>query len=169
MPNRLIPVLILALALHLAASGCAQAQSAADAAHAMRAMDLRMRALNAARKSLQQLESQLADREAQAARDIADADTAVFADAVKVYTVAFFLSAVKCPEDQRFAQRQFGSVVASFVTTADAQLSRVNAALADIAAPAALAEARQIRDVMLDLRQFLQPFATAAGRDVGQQ
>jgi hypothetical protein len=169
MPNRLITGLTLALALHFAASDCARAQSAADAAHAMRAMDLRMRALNAARKSLQQLASQLTDREAQAARDITDADTAVFADAVKVYTVAFFLSAVKCPQDERLAQRQFGSVVAAFVTDADAQLSRVNASLADMAAPAALAEAMHIRDVMLDLRQFLQPFATAAGRATGQQ
>lgn len=159
MSNRLITVMVVALTLQLAAAGSVRAQSAADAGNTMRAMDLRMRALNAARKSLQQLEAQLGGREAQAAREIADSDTAVFADAVKVYTVAFFVTAMKSREDMRFAQLQFRSVVDSFVATADTQLARVDTSLPDISAPAALAEAARIRDVMVDLREFLRPFA----------
>jgi hypothetical protein len=66
---------------------------------------------------------------------------------------------MKCPDDVRFIQKQFGLVVESFVATADAELSRVNENLRNVAAPAALAEAINIRDVIVDLRDFLKPFA----------
>ena len=159
MPYRMIAALFLVVALDLATAATARAQSVADADHTMRAMDLRMRVLNAARKNLQQLEYPRDDHEADAAREISDADVVVFAEAVKVFTVAFFVTGVKCPDDVRFSQKQFGLVVKSFVTTADAELARVNESLRNIAAPAALAEAVHIRDVMVDLRDFLKPFA----------
>jgi hypothetical protein len=66
---------------------------------------------------------------------------------------------MQCPDDVRFSQQQFGSVVASFVTTADEELSRVNQNLRSIAAPAAVVEATRSRDVMVDLRELLKPFA----------
>jgi hypothetical protein len=125
----------------------------------MHALDLRMRALSTARKSLQQMEYHLSDHEADAARDIADADAIVFAAAVKVFTVAFFLTGMKCPDDVRFTQKQFGLVVDSFVTTADAELSLVNDNRRNVVAPAALAEATNIRDLIVDLRDILKPFA----------
>ena len=76
-----------------------------------------------------------------------------------MFTVAFFVTGMKCPDDVRFIQKQFGLVVESFVTTADAELARVNEDLRSIAAPAALAEAINIRDVIVDLRDILKPFA----------
>jgi hypothetical protein len=157
MLDRMLAALLLSVALGGAAVTAAHAQNVADADHTMRAMDLRMRALNAARKNLQQIEPQ--DHDANAAREISDADVRVFAEAVKVYTVAFFLKGMQCPADVRFAQKQFGLVVSGFVTTAEAELARVNDNLAHIAAPAAVAEATHIRDVMLDLHDFLKPFA----------
>src|ERR1700694_5138505 len=117
MPYRIIVAMLLFVALGLATA--ARAQSVADADHTMRAMDLRMRALNTARKNLQQMKYQRDDHEADAVREITDADVIVFAAAVKVFTVAFFVTRLKCPDDVRFSQKQFGSVVKSFVTTAD--------------------------------------------------
>jgi hypothetical protein len=162
MTYRMIAAMFLFAALDLATATTAPAQSVADADNAMHAMDLRMRALNTARKNLQQLEHHRDDREADAARDITDADAIVFTAAVKVFTVAFIVTGMKCPDDARFAQKQFGLVVQSFVATADTELSRVNESLPNVAAPAALAEAINIRDVIVDLRDFLKPFAVEA-------
>jgi hypothetical protein len=159
MPHRMFAAACLLIVLGSACATAARAQSVADADHAMRAMDLRMRALNTARKNLQQMDYQREDQQASAARDITDADVVVFAAAVKVFTVAFFITGMKCPEDVRFSQKQFGLVVASFVETADTELSRVNDNLHNISAPAAVAEASSIRDAIMDLREFLQPFA----------
>jgi hypothetical protein len=159
MPYRIIVAMLLFVVLGLATATAARAQSVADADHTMRAMDLRMRALNTARKNLQQMKYQRDDHEADAVREITDADVIVFAAAVKVFTVAFFVTRMQCPDDVRFSQKQFGSVVESFVATADEELSRVNENLGNVAAPAAVAEATKIRDVMVDLREFLKPFA----------
>jgi hypothetical protein len=158
MAYRMIAVMFLFVALDLATATTARAQNVADADNAMRAMDLRMRALNTGRKNLQQMEHRRDDHEADAARDITDADTIVFTAAVKVFTVAFMITGMKCPDDVRFTQKQFGLVVESFVTTADVELSRVNESLRNVAAPAALAEAVNIRDAIVDLRDFLKPF-----------
>ena len=159
MPRRIIAALLLFVALGFVVATAARAQSVADADNAMHAMDLRMRALNTARKNLQRLEYHRGDLEADAAREITDADTAVFTAAVKVFTVAFMVTGMKCPDDVRFTQKQFGLVVESFITTADAELSRVNENLRNIAAPGSVAEAINIRDVIVDLRDFLKPFA----------
>jgi hypothetical protein len=159
MPYRMIVAIFLAIALDLATATAARAQSVADADHAMQAMDLRMRALNTARRNLQHIGHYRDDHEAGAVREITDADVVVFAAAVKVFTVAFFVTGMQCPNDVRFSQQQFGSVVGSFVATADEELSRVNENLGNVAAPAAVAEATKIRDVMVDLREFLKPFA----------
>jgi hypothetical protein len=157
--HRIIAAVLLLAALGLATATAARSQSVADADNTMHAMDLRMRALNAARKNLQQIDQHLTDREAHAVRDITDADVGVVTAAVKVFTVAFMLTGVKSPEDVRFTQKQFRLVVALFVTTADAELSRVNEKLHDVTAPATLAEAVKIRDAILELRDFLKPFA----------
>jgi hypothetical protein len=157
--HRMIAAVLLLAALGLATATAARSQSVADADNTMHAMDMRMRALNAARKNLQQIDQHLTDREAHAVRDITDADVGVVTAAVKVFTVAFMLTGVKSPEDVRFTQKQFRLVVALFVTTADAELSRVNEKLHDVTAPATLAEAVKIRDAILELRDFLKPFA----------
>jgi hypothetical protein len=159
MPYRMIAAMFLFAAFDLATATTARAQSVADADHAMRAMDLRMRALNSARKNLQQMEYHRDDHEADAARDITDADVIVLTAALKVFTVAFIMTGMKCPDDVRFTQKQFGLVVKSFVTMADAELSRVNENLSNVAAPAVRAEAINIRDAIVDLRDFLKPFA----------
>jgi hypothetical protein len=159
MPYRMIVAIFLWVALDLATATAARAQSVADADNTMHAMDLRMRALNTARKNLQQSGHYRDDHEADAVREITDADVSVFAAAIKVFTVAFFITRLQCPDDIRFSQKQFGSVVESFVTTADEELSRVNENLGNVASPAAVAEATKIRDVMVDLREFLKPFA----------
>ena len=159
MPYRMIAATFLCAALELATAATAHAQSVADADNTMRAMDLRLRALNTGRSSLQQMAYHRGDGEADAVRDIVDADDKVFTAAVKLFTVAFFVRSMKSPDDFRFAQQQFRLVVGLFVTTADAQLSRVNDDLHGIAAPAAVAEATAVRDVIVDLRDFLRPFA----------
>jgi hypothetical protein len=46
-----------------------------------------------------------------------------------------------------------------FVTTADAELTQVDVNIRNVATPAALAEATSIRDLIVDLRDFLKPFA----------
>jgi hypothetical protein len=161
MPYRVVAAMVLFVALAATSASNARAQSVADADHTMRAMDLRMRALNSARKNLQQMTHPGDDREADAVRAITDADTATFAAAVKVFTVAFFITGMKCPEDARFAREQFGVVVKSFVAMADEEIPRVNDSLREVAAPAALAEATTIRDAMVDLRQLLKPFAAS--------
>jgi hypothetical protein len=159
MPRRMIAAVLLCAALGVATATTARAQSVADADHAMRAMDLRLRALITSRKTLQQMEYHRGDDEADAARDVADADASVFADAVKVFTVAFFVTSIKSPDDFRFSQQQFRLVVGLFVTAADGQLSRINEDIRSISAPAAVAEATSIRNVIVDLRDFLKPFA----------
>jgi hypothetical protein len=155
----MIFAMCLAAALALATPIIAPAQSVADADNTMRAMDLRLRALASARKNLQQMTYQRGDSEADAARDVADADNQVFTAAVKVFTVAFFVKSMKSPDDFRFAQQQFRLVVGLFVATADAQLSRVEDDLQKMTAPDAVAEATGVRNVMVDLRDFLKPFA----------
>ena len=159
MSRRMIFAMCLAAALALATPIIAPAQSVADADNTMRAMDLRLRALTSARKNLQQMTYQRGDSEADAARDVADADNQVFTAAVKVFTVAFFVKSMKSPDDFRFAQQQFRLVVGLFVATADAQLSRVEDDLQKMTAPDAVAEATGVRNVMVDLRDFLKPFA----------
>ena len=159
MPFRMTAALWALMAINLASTTPVRAQSVADADHAMHAIDLRMRALNAAGKNLRKMQLHRDDHEADAVRDIADADVNVFGAAIKVFTVAFILTGMKCPDDVRFTQKQFGLVANLFVTTADAELSRVNEDLHNVVAPAALAEAGTIRDVILDLRDFLKPFA----------
>jgi hypothetical protein len=159
MPHRNIAATILLIGLGLIGATTVRAQSVADVDNAMHALDLRMRALNMARKKLLLIEHLRHDHEADAARDIADAEFTVFTDGVKVFTVAFIVTGVKCPDDLRFTQRQFRLVADSFVTTADAQLPLIDAALGSVAAPAALAEATNIRDLIIDLRDFLKPFA----------
>jgi hypothetical protein len=159
MPYRMIVAVFLTVAFDLATLTGARAQSVADADHTMHAMDLRMRSLNTARKNLQQIGHYRDDHEADAVREITDADVTVFAAAIKVFTVAFFITGMRCPEDVRFSQKQFGSVVELFVSTADEEISRVNENLGNVAAPAAVAEATKSRDVMVDLREFLKPFA----------
>jgi hypothetical protein len=161
MPYRIIAAIFLFVALDLAVVP-ARAQSVADADHTMHAMDLRMRALNLARKNLQKIAPRRDAREADAARDIAEAGGSVFTAAVKVFTVAYIVTAMKCPDDLRFTQKQFGLVVGLFITTADEELSRINERLRNVAAPAAAAEAINIRDVIVDLRDFLKPFAIEA-------
>jgi hypothetical protein len=157
----MIVALFLLATADLATAPPARAQSVADADHTMRAMDLRMRALNASRKNLQQMETPRNADEAGAVREITDADVAVFAAAVKVFTVAFVVTGVKCPDDVRFIKKQFGLVVQSFVTTTDAELSRVNENLGHIAQRSAVAESTHIRDAMVELRDILKPFVTA--------
>jgi hypothetical protein len=159
MPYRMIAAVFLFVALDLATATTACAQSIADADHVMRAMDLRMSALNTARRSLEQMEYHRDDHEADAARDITDADAVVFSAAVKVFTIAFIVTGMRCPDDVRFTQKQFGLVVESFVATADAELVRLNENLRYVAAFAALAEAVNIRDAIVDLRDILKPFA----------
>jgi uncharacterized protein HemX len=159
MPYRMIAAALLLPALALGTATAVYAQSVADVDNALHAMELRMRAITAARKNLQQMEHSRHDLEGDAARDITDAETNVFTDAVKVFTVAYIVTGMKCPEDLRFAQKQFGSVVASFVTTADTELSRIDDNLRNVAAPAAHAEAVNLRDLIVDLRDFLKPFA----------
>lgn len=159
MPDRVLAAVFLFVALDLATSIAARAQSVADADHVMHAMDLRMSALNTARKRLEQIEHRRDDHEANAVRNINDADVVVLSAAVKVFTVAFIITGISCPDDVRFTQKQFSSVVGSFVTTADSELLRVNGNLHYVAAPAALAEAITIRDAIVDLRDFLKPFA----------
>jgi hypothetical protein len=161
MPYRLIVALLSLATADLASAPPARAQSVADADHTMRAMDLRMRALNASRKNLQQMETPRDADEAGAAHEITDADVAVFAAAVKVFTVAFVVTGVKCPDDVRFIQKQFALVVQSFVTTADTELARVNENLGNIATPGAVAEAVHIRDAIVELRDILKPFVAA--------
>jgi hypothetical protein len=161
MPNRVVAAMFLLVALGAATATTARAQSIADADHTLRAMDLRMRALNSARKNLQQMEYHRDDREADAVQEITDADTTAFTAAVKVFTAAFFITGMKCPSDVRFSQQQFGLVVKSFITTADEQIPRVNENLRNVAAPAAIAEATTIRDAVVELREFLKPFAAA--------
>jgi hypothetical protein len=156
---RKIGATILLMGLGLISATMVRAQSVADVDNAMHALDLRMRALNAARKKLLLLEQPRHDHEADAARDVTDAETTVFTEAVKVFTVAFIVTGMKSPDDLRFTQKQFGLVVDSFITTTNAELPRIDAALGGIAAPAALAEATNIRDVIVDLRDFLRPFA----------
>ena len=164
MSRRMIFAMCLAAALALATPIIAPAQSVADADNTMRAMDLRLRALASARKNLQQMTYQRGDSEADAARDVADADNQVFTAAVKVFTVAFFVKSMKSPDDFRFAQQQFRLVVGLFVATADAQLSRVEDDLQKMTAPDAVAEATGVRNVMVDLRDFLKPFAAEQER-----
>jgi hypothetical protein len=158
MPSRLITGMILSAAFALATPSIAAAQTVADADNAMRAMDLRLRALTSARKSLQQITYQRGDSEADAARDVVDADNLVFTAAIKVFTVAFFLKSMKSPDDFRFAQQQFRQVVGLFVAEADTQLPRVDDDLHKMSAPDCVAEATAIRNVMVDLRDFLKPF-----------
>jgi hypothetical protein len=162
MRNRNIGATILLLGLGLISATTVRAQSVADVDNAMHALDLRMRALNTARKKLSLLEHQSHDQEADAVRDIAEAESRVFTDGVKVFTVAFLLTGMKCPDDSHFTQKQFGLVVDSFVTTADAELALINGALGSVKAPPALVEATSIRDVIVDLRDFLKPFAAKA-------
>jgi hypothetical protein len=159
MSRRMICVTYLVGALALATPVVAPAQSVADADNAMRAMHLRLRALTSARKDLQQMTYQRGDSEADAARDVVDADNQVFTAAVKVFTVAFFVKSMKSPEDFRFAQQQFRLVVGLFVATADAQLPRVEDDLHKMTAPDAVTAATGVRNVMVDLRDFLKPFA----------
>jgi hypothetical protein len=159
MSRRMISAIYLVAALALATPVVAPAQSIADADNAMRAMDLRLRALTNARKNLQQMTYQRGDGEADAARDVVDADNVVFTAAVKVFTVAFFVKSMKSPDDFRFAQQQFRLVVGLFVATADAQLPRVEDDLHKMTASDALTEATGVRNVMVDLRDFLKPFA----------
>jgi hypothetical protein len=156
---RLIGAMFLCAALALATATIACAQGVADADNAMRAMDLRLTALTTARKNLQQMTYQRGDSEADAARDVVDADNMVFTAAVKVFTVAFFVKSMKSPDDFRFAQQQFRLVVGLFVDTADKQLPRVEDDLQKMTAPAAVTQATGIRNVIVDLRDFLKPFA----------
>jgi hypothetical protein len=158
MQNRMIAAVFLSAALALVTPTIAAAQTIADADNAMRAMDLRLRALTADRKDLQQMTEHRGDGEADAARDIVDADNLVFTAAVKVFTVAFFLKSMKSPEDFHFAQQQFRLVVGLFVATANAQLPRVEDDLHKLTAQDAVTAATGIRNVIVDLREFLKPF-----------
>jgi hypothetical protein len=151
---------VLLIALDLAAATCACAQSVADVDNALHAVELRMRALVTARKNLQHIEYLRQDPEADAVRDITDAETSVFTEAVKVFTVAFIVTGIKCPDDLRFVQQQFVLVVKSFIATADTEVARINQNLPNVAATAAHAEAVNVRDLIVDLRDFLKPFAT---------
>jgi hypothetical protein len=160
MQHRMICATVLLIALDLAAATSARAQSVADVDNALHAVELRMRALVTARKKLQHIEYLRHDPEADAVRDITDAETGVFTDAVKVFTVAFIVTGIKCPEDLRFTQQQFVLVVKSFIATADTEVARINQDLPSVAATAAHAEAVNVRDLILDLRDFLKPFAT---------
>jgi hypothetical protein len=159
MSRRMIFAMHLLAALALATPIIAPAQSVADADNTMRAMDLRLRSLSSARKNLQQMTYQRGDSEADAARDVVDADNQVFTAAVKVFTVAFFVKSMKSPDDFRFAQQQFRMVVGLFVATADAQLPRVEDDLHKMTAPDIVTEASGVRNVIVDLRDFLKPFA----------
>ena|ERR1700728_2058926 len=159
MPHRMIAAMILGAALALATVTIASAQSIADADNTMRAMDLRLRALTSDRKDLQQMTYHRGDSEADAARDVVDADNMVFTAAVKVFTVAFFLKSMHSPDDFSFAQQQFRLVVGLFVATADAQLPRVDDDLHKLTAADVVAEATGVRNVIVDLRDFLKPFA----------
>jgi hypothetical protein len=158
MPGRMITAMFVCAALAMTTT--AFAQSVADADNAMRAMDLRLRALTTDRKKLQQLTFQRGDSEADAARDVVDADNMVFTAAVKVFTVAFFVKSIKSPDDFRFAQQQFRQVVQLFVEAADAQLPRVEDDLHKMTSPDIVAEATGVRNLIVDLREFLKPFAT---------
>jgi hypothetical protein len=160
MSGRKLAVMLLYAVLGIATAANVAAQSAADADHTMRAMDLRMRALNAARKNLQQLQYHRVDQEADALREIMDADAIVFSAAVKVFTVAYFVKSMQSPADVRFSQQQFRLVVQLFVDTAGEQLARVDENLRNVTAPAPAAEANSIRGAIAELRDFLQPFAT---------
>src|SRR5665213_3817572 len=162
MSHKMIAPMLLLAALGLASATAAHSQSVFDANNTMLAIDMRMRAINAARKNLQQRNPHQTDRETDAVRDVTDAGTDVVTAAVKVFTVAFMLTGVKCPEDLRFTQKQFRSVVGLFVTTADTELSRVNENLHNVTTSATLAEAVKIRDAMVELRDFLKPFAAEA-------
>src|SRR5665213_960459 len=89
MSHKMIAPMLLLAALGLASATAAHSQSVSDANNTMLAMDMRMRAINAARKNLQQRYPHQTDRETDAVRDVTDAGTDVVTAAVKVFTVAF--------------------------------------------------------------------------------
>jgi hypothetical protein len=155
--HRTIAISLLLISLSLGAMTAVRAQSLADLDHLPRALDLRLRALNIARRNLEQLTPTNPERAVVAG--VIDADVAVFAEGVKVFTVAYIARGLKNPEDFRFAQTQFRSTVKAFISTADEKLQVLDSGLGNIATPDALGQARTIRDAVADLRDFLKPFA----------
>jgi hypothetical protein len=159
MMQRKLPSTLSSMTLILLTAIPAYAQSVSDLDHLPRALDLRMRALNIARKNLEQVDESREAQEREAVRSVIDADVLVFSAAVKVFTVAYIARGLKNPEDFRYAQMQFRATVKSFVSTADEELESLDASRANIATSAALVEAKNIRDTVADLRDFLKPFA----------
>jgi hypothetical protein len=159
MMQRALASTLLLMTLTFATASAVYAQSVSDLEHLPRALDLRMRALNISRKNLEQIDASHETQERDAVRSVIDADVVVFSAGVKVFTVAYIARGLKNPEDFRFAQAQFRTTVKSFVTTADEELQLLDASLANIATSAALVEAKNIRDTVAELRDFLKPFA----------
>ena len=143
----------------------ASAQSIADADNTMRAMDLRLSALTSRRKTLQQMTYQRGDSEADAARDVVDADNLVFTAAVKVFTVAFFLKSMKSADDFRFRAAAVSAGGGTVGRHGRCAAARVDDALHKMTAPEAVAEATGVRNVIVDLRDFLKPFAAVRVRE----
>ena len=146
----------------LAVNVPAHAQSMADFDRITKTLELRIRALDASIRNVHQMEYHRDDLEANVAGYIVDEADRVIASAGEVLTVGFIAKGMRCPDDFRYAQGHFALVAGSFITTVDGNLEAVNRNLRSVTAPASLAEATKIRDLIVELRGIVKPFAKSA-------
>jgi hypothetical protein len=113
-----------------------------------------------ARKSLSILSQRMPETERCAARELLTASVVFWEVTEEARQVAHILGEMKSADDQNTVLRYFGASTHRAVAIGETDIQLVNESLTNITTPEAIAEAKIIRDKMIEVRDLLKPFAS---------
>jgi hypothetical protein len=151
---------IVLMASGIAVSVPATAQSVPDVQHALSALRPRVQQLNAAGTILDQMERVMRGApEFDVIAEIISARFDFVGSLGEAHTTALIFINMTCPDDVRFVRGAMRESAHSLVNVADIRIEEINVDLALLTTPAVVAEATKIRDLIIEIRDILKPFA----------
>jgi hypothetical protein len=122
--------------------------------------NLVLKAKRQARKSLSILSQRMPETERCAARELLTASVVFWEVTEEARQVGHILGKMKSADDQNTVLRYFGASTHRAVAIGETDIQLVNESLTSITTPQATAEAKIIRDEMIEVRDLLKPFAS---------
>jgi hypothetical protein len=116
--------------------------------------------LAVAHKRFSVMSQGMAEEQRCAARELLNASVVFWEVTEEAREVGRILGEMKSADDQNTALRHFGTSTHRAVAIGETDIQLVNESLASITTPEAIAEAKIIRDKMIEVRNLLKPFAS---------
>jgi hypothetical protein len=113
-----------------------------------------------ARKSFSILSQRMPETERCAARELLTASVVFWEVTEEARQVGHILGEMKAADDQNTVLKYFGASTHRAVAIGETDIQLVNESLTSITTPEAIAQAKIIRDKMIEVRDLLKPFAS---------